>query len=140
MTGGAGPAFEFQLPGPALSAQAKNPARLAAWKARVAEAARAAWPLAQPMLMGELEVHISEFSERATRDRDNLAKPICDAMQGIAYANDSQIKRLRVEWCDIDGRYVVRHMSPVVAAALSLGREFLWVRVWRYAPRTDLVR
>ena len=61
-------------------------------------------------------------------------------MQGIAYANDSQIKRLRVEWCDIDGRYVVRHMSPVVAAALSLGREFLWVRVWRYAPRTDLVR
>lgn len=134
------PDFEFQLAGPALSAQARNAARLAAWKARVADAARANWPAGRPPFTADLDVLISEFSERASRDRDNLAKPICDAMQGIAYENDRQIKRLKVEWCDIDGRYVVRHMSPVVAGALSLGREFIWVRVMLHVPRTDLLR
>ncbi|WP_203076934.1 RusA family crossover junction endodeoxyribonuclease [Falsiroseomonas ponticola] len=91
------PAFEFQLPGPALSAHARNAARLAAWKARVGDAARAAWPAGRPPLQGDIDVLISEFSERASRDRDNMAKPICDAMQGIAYDNDRQIKHLHVE-------------------------------------------
>jgi hypothetical protein len=36
----------------------------------------------------DVEVRISEFSEFATRDRDNMAKPVLDALQGIAYEND----------------------------------------------------
>ena len=96
---------------------------------RVAAAARSAWPDDKPPMACDVEVYISEFSEFATRDRDNMAKPVLDAMQGVVYGNDRQVKNLRVEWCDIDGAYVVRHMSPIVAAALSDGEEFLWVRV-----------
>lgn len=88
----------------------------------------------------DLEVRISEFSEFATRDRDNLAKPVLDAMQGVVYDNNRRVKRVDVEWCDIEGSYVVRRMSPVVARALSAGREFLWVRVSVHAPRKDLLR
>lgn len=87
---------------------------------------------------GDCEVFITEFSEFATRDRDNLAKPILDAMQQVAYLNDKQVKAVHVEWCDIGGSYIVRYMSPVVAAALSVGREFLWVRVSVHVPRKDL--
>ncbi len=107
---------------------------------RVTAAARAAWPDGKPPVAYDIEVLISEFSESATRDRDNMAKPVLDAMQGIAYENDKQVVNLHVEWCDIDGAYVVRHMSPVVAAALSVGEEFLWVRVSAHVPRRDLLR
>jgi hypothetical protein len=69
-----------------------------------------------------------------------MAKPVLDAMQGIVYGNDRQVKHLRVEWCDITGSYIVRFMSLVVATGLSAGREFLWVRVSSNAPRRDLIR
>lgn len=91
-------------------------------------------------MAGDVEVYISEFSEFATRDRDNMAKPILDAMQGVAYENDRQVKNVHVEWCDIEGSYVVRRMSPIVAAALSVGEEFLWVRVSVHVPRRELIR
>jgi crossover junction endodeoxyribonuclease RusA len=84
------PHFEFYVQGPAISAQAKNKSLLHAWIARVASAARAAWP--EPPMAGDVEVYISEFSEFATADRDNMAKPILDAMQGIVYTNDKQVK------------------------------------------------
>ena len=107
---------------------------------RVAAASRAAWPNGRAPTACDVEVRISEFSEYATRDRDNMAKPVLNAMQGVVYENDKQVKTLHVDWCDIDGAYVVRHMSPVAAAALSAGHEFLWVRVSAHAPRKELIR
>lgn len=50
------------------------------------------------------------------------------------------MKGVHIEWCDIGGAYVVRYMSPVVAAALSAGKEFVWVRATAHVPRKDLVR
>lgn len=134
------PDLEFQLPGPAISAQTRNRRLLREWSARVAEAARAAWPVNRLPMTGDVEVAISEFSEAATRDRDNMAKPILDTMQGLAYENDRQVKSVHVEWCDIAGAYVVRYMSPIVAAALVAGREFLWIRVSAHRPRKGLIR
>ena len=107
---------------------------------RVTAAARAAWPDDKSPMTGDVEVYISEFSEYATSDRDNMAKPVLDAMQGVVYENDKQVKNVHIEWCDIGGSYVVRYMSPIVAAALSVGKEFLWVRVSAHAPRKDLAR
>lgn len=134
------PEFEFQVQGPPVSAQAKNRPRLRDWTTRVTTAAWAAWPRDKPPMAGDVEVYISEFSQAATRDRDNMAKPILDALQGVAYENDKQVKGVHIEWCNIGGAYVVRYMSPVVATALSVGKEFIWVRVTTHVPRTDLVR
>ena len=91
-------------------------------------------------MAGDVEVYITEFSKFAASDRDNMAKPILDAMQQVTYLNDKQVKALHVEWCDIGGAYVVRYMSPVVLNALSLGLEFLWIRVSAHVPRRNLVR
>jgi crossover junction endodeoxyribonuclease RusA len=134
------PVFEFCVAGPAVSAQAKNKRLLRDWSTRVAAAARRAWPKGKPPTVANVEVYISEFSEFATADRDNMAKPVLDAMESIVYKNDKQVKHLHVEWCDIEGSYVVRYMSPVVAAALSAGTEFLWVRILRNSPRKSLTR
>jgi crossover junction endodeoxyribonuclease RusA len=134
------PVFEFHVQGPAISARAKNRLLLRSWTERVTAAAQAAWPAGKSAIASDLDVYISEFSEVATRDRDNMAKPVLDAMQKVVYENDRQVKRLHVEWCDIEGSYVVRFMSPIVAGALSVGKEFLWVRVFPHAQREDLVR
>lgn len=83
-------------------------------------------------------VTLSEFSESATMDRDNMAKPVLDSLQGIAYLNDRQVKHIDVDWRDIGGEYVVRYMSRAVAVALSEGDEFIWIRVWTHVPRKDL--
>ena len=134
------PDFEFCVEGPPVSAQSKNRDLLREWKVRVAGAARAAWPKKVALMKGHVDVYISEFSEYPTGDRDNMAKPIMDAMQKIVYENDGQVKRLYTEWCDIDGSYRVRFMSPVIAKALSTGKEFLWVRLSLHVPRKDLIR
>jgi crossover junction endodeoxyribonuclease RusA len=107
---------------------------------QVKEAARRSWREDWPPWDCDVTVQITEFSEIATRDLDNLAKPILDAMQGVAYINDRQVKALHVDRCDIEGSYVVRYMSPVLAAALSEGDEFLWVRVSPFVPRSRLPR
>lgn len=59
---------------------------------KVTAAARTSWPHDEPPMTDDVEVYISEFSAFATRDRDNMAKPVLDAMQGVVYENDRQIK------------------------------------------------
>jgi crossover junction endodeoxyribonuclease RusA len=109
----------------------------------VARAARSRWPTGQLPWSTALRVSISEFGEfleRPRRDRDNTAKPILDALQGLIYLNDGQILELEVDALDINGRYLVRYISPVVAAALTRGDEFVWVRVFLQSPAKDLSR
>jgi Holliday junction resolvase RusA-like endonuclease len=93
------PYIEYCIQGPAVSGQSKNRARLRAWKATVAAAARAAWPDRKIPMPDSVyvDVHISEFSAFATVDRDNLSKPVLDAMQTIVYENDRQLKHWDVE-------------------------------------------
>lgn len=77
-----------------------------------------------------LRLRVTEFDEFRSRDRDNMVKPIADALQGIVYVDDRQVVSLQAEWKDLNGSYRVRHMSKQVAAAFVAGDAFIWVRVW----------
>ena len=74
--------IEFCVEGVALSARAKVRADLRAWQEKIASQAKAAAGDAR-VIVDAVDVRISEFSETRTRDRDNVAKPILDALQGI---------------------------------------------------------
>ena len=132
------PLFEACVRGPPVSAQSRSRNLLKAWQATVAGAARAAWPSTAAPIRDAVTVTVSEFSEAATMDRDNMVKPILDSPQEIVYENDRQVMRVDVEWADIDGSFTVRYMSPSVALALSAGDEFIWIRVWPHSARKDL--
>jgi crossover junction endodeoxyribonuclease RusA len=69
---------------------------------------------------------------------DNLIKPIQDALEGIAYVNDSAVKDVTGNWRDIDGRFRLRYLSQPLADAFSDGREFLHIRLWRALREEDL--
>lgn len=134
------PEFEFVVVGQAVSAQAKQAFRVTAWKAKVAAAARALWPGGMPVRTDAVTVRITDFALSKTRDLDNVANPILDAMQGIVYANDRQVWRVAVNWEPIAGTFQALHMSPLVAHAFSRGDDFVWIRVDTHAANPELTR
>jgi hypothetical protein len=62
-------------------------------------------------------------------DNDNLLKPIQDALNNLVYVDDRQITDCTVRKTDINGRFAVRGMPPLLAEAFSNGTEFLHVRI-----------
>jgi len=58
----------------------------------------AMWLNAQPteMLSGDVSVRITVWFPNRRGDLDNRIKPVLDVLQGVAYANDSQVVHLEV--------------------------------------------
>lgn len=104
----------------------------------MAAAARAAWPVDTPPWGCDVELRVTQYSERRVADRDSLIKPIQDALQGIAYRNDRQVKDSMSNWRNINGAFTIRFVSLPLALAFSNGDEFLHVRVWPSPDREDL--
>jgi Holliday junction resolvase RusA-like endonuclease len=132
------PIFEFCVTGQPVSAQAKNRALLQRWKDVVSAAAFAAWPEDEKPLESDVELRVTQYSERRIADRDNLIKPIQDALQSIAYLDDKQVKDSASNWRNINGKFTVRFMSTPLAMAFSNGKDFLHIRLWLSAETEEL--
>jgi hypothetical protein len=135
MTGA--PLFEVCVHGQAFSAQSGNRTRLDAWKRRIIAISAAAW-MPQSPLSGPVELHIFHYTEELAADIDNLNKPIQDALQGVVFFDDRQVRLSRSGWRDINGVYRLRYISPALGAAFSDGRPFAHIRVWRAAVTEEL--
>ena len=130
------PDFEFCVSGRPVSAQAQNRLLLQQWKAAVTAAARSAWIDSRPLFGEDVALRVTHYSERRVADRDNLLKPIQDALQGVAYANDRQVRDAMSNWRNINGRFTIRNVALPLAVAFSNGSEFLHIRVW-ISPETE---
>src|SRR5258708_7854883 len=87
------PHLEFTVVGPPVSHQTKDRANLNDWKGIIRAEAAKAWA-GKPPLTGTLKCTICNFheGEKASLDDDNMVKPIRDAMNGLIYDDDSQIR------------------------------------------------
>jgi crossover junction endodeoxyribonuclease RusA len=86
-----------------------------------------------------VDVTITYFCERRWRgDNDNIMKPIRDALQGVVYRNDRQIKDDRFRYRDLNRWFKIRRMSPVLTLALTKGTEFLHVKIEQSPAVEDL--
>ena len=123
--------FEFTVPGPPLSHQAKNRQRLAAWRQTVLAAALARWPPTDPPLDIPIRITVVYYHEGETirLDNDNILKPIQDAMNGRIYLDDRLVVSARASKTPVDGPYRVRRMSQIIADAFVQGDEFIYVRI-----------
>jgi len=81
---------------------------------------------------------VTHYCETVIGDVDNLTKPIQDALQGVVYLNDKQVRDVIGNRRPINGRFVVRHISMPLAAAFSNGRPFVHIRVWHSPTREEL--
>src|SRR5437870_4713267 len=123
------PRVEFIVEGSPTSHQTKNKKALHAWKLRVRSEAGKVWT--QPPLTGLVQCTIINFFEgtQAPLDDDNLVKPIRDALNGLVYEDDRQIRHSYHAQMSNEGRYQIKNMSKLVVDALREGKRFVFIRI-----------
>jgi hypothetical protein len=72
-------------------------------------------------------------------DHDNMIKPIQDALAGLIYKNDRQITDAQTRKTNIDGRFRLRHLSPVYARAFGGGRAFIYIGIEEAPSHEELL-
>lgn len=120
--------LDFVVVGVPISNQGTGP-NLQAWRAAVATEAQTRWK--KPVLLRELKGIIINFylGNKPSLDVDNLSKPIFDAMEGIVYKNDRQIRQAEIAHVRIDAPFVFMGASKVIVSAVQAGNQFVYVRI-----------
>jgi crossover junction endodeoxyribonuclease RusA len=121
--------FEFTVPGLPVSHQTRNKVKLRAWRATVRAAAEAAWPSSEAPTTDDVRLLVVCYYDSVPPDVDNFHKPIQDELEGLVYVNDSQVTDASSAKRDINGRYEIRRIAPVLARAFEVGHEFVHVKV-----------
>lgn len=125
--------FEFVVPGPPVSAQARNSARLAEWKRIVRRAAETKWNRrGRPKpVMSNVRIQVTYYhdSDEVRIDEDNLLKPIQDSLNGLVYADDRFVTDASAHKRRRYGKYFVADLGPVQLQGFRTKREFLHVVV-----------
>ena len=62
-------------------------------------------------------------------DTDNISKPICDALEGIAYHDDNQLMERHAHRRDINGSFIIRGIDPRIAVAIAEGDDFVAIKI-----------
>jgi len=132
--------FEFFVEGPPLSQQTRNPSRLREWKEYVRSEAAKLWRADEPY-GGALKLTVVYYHERQSVliDHDNMIKPIQDALAGLVYRNDRQITDAQTRKTNVDGRFRIRHLSPIYARAFAGGKEFIYIRIEEAPSHEELL-
>lgn len=103
------------------------------WKRKVANAARRVFPT--PLDGNDMSITITFFYNALPDfDTDNMSKPICDALEGIAYHNDSQLMERHARRRDINGSFRIKGIDPKVAIAIAKGEDFVAIKIEKIGP------
>ena len=98
------------------------------WKDRVKNAARRVFPT--PLDDIDLKITITIFYNSAPDfDTDNISKPICDALEGVAYHNDNQLMDRNARRRDINSSFRLEDVEPELAIAIAEGEEFVAIQI-----------
>jgi len=119
--------MRFIVKGRPASVQSSH-ANKANWSAKVAAAAQLKCPA--PLVGDGLRIRITFYYDALPDfDSDNISKPICDALNGIAYADDHQLADRVARRRDMGKPYVFRGVDPELAVAIAEGEEFVYVEI-----------
>lgn len=125
--------IQLVVPGKPVSFQSRTPA-LQDWKQKVAAVARSR--VASPPFEDELAVSITHYYRIVPRyDTDNMSKAICDALSNIVYWDDWQISERMARRVPLSRAFTLVGMPRDLVLALCEGVEFVFIRIWRIAPR-----
>jgi crossover junction endodeoxyribonuclease RusA len=130
--------FEFVIPQRPVSQQARRRERLREWKDFVAGQARATLTAPRELATAPVAISLLYFYDEVGLDVDNILKPIQDALIGIILEDDAVVTdvELRRRWRRTT--FTLNAVSPVLAAGLELGREFVYVALTD-APAQDVL-
>jgi hypothetical protein len=120
--------LEFIIPGAPFSNHA-TATNLAKWRSDIVAEARRHW--GRPPLVEVLKAIIINFHLRAdpNLDVDNLSKPILDALQGIVYEDDRQIRQAEIAHAPVYATFQVAGSPIIIVTALQEANPFVYVRI-----------
>jgi Holliday junction resolvase RusA-like endonuclease len=130
--------FEFVIPQRPVSQQARRQARLREWRDFVAAHARLAISEPRELATDPVALRLLYLYDEAALDVDNILKPIQDALIGILFEDDSVITDVEIRRRWLRTTFTLNVVSPVLAAGLALGSEFVCV-VLSDAPAQDVL-
>jgi crossover junction endodeoxyribonuclease RusA len=129
---------EFVLPQRPISQQARRQARLREWKQLVAEHARLATEEPRALATEPVALRLLYVYDDIAVDVDNILKPILDALIGVLLEDDTVITDVEIRRRRRATSFMLNAVSPVLAAGLALGHEFVYVAVTD-APAQDVL-
>lgn len=129
---------EFVLPQRPISQQARRQARLREWKQLVAEHARLAMDGPRALANEPLALKLLYIYDQNALDVDNILKPILDALIGVVFEDDAVITDVEIRRRRRATPFILNTISPVLAAGLALGHEFVYVALTD-APAQDVL-
>lgn len=94
----------------------------------VQSAARERWD-AEPPADGSVAVTITYFFDDVELDVDNIPKPILDALEGLAYYDDSQVSDLLCRKRDLNDAPAFGSPSPDLLEYLADSKQVLHISV-----------
>lgn len=98
------------------------------WKNQVAGEAKKV--CATPLGDNNLSITITFFYRTFLDfDTDNISKPICDALKGIAYHDDNQIRERHADQIALKGSFTIKNPDPKVTSAISDGEDFVCITI-----------
>lgn len=98
------------------------------WKDTVAAEAKKV--CANPLSDTDLIVNIRFFYKTFPDfDTDNMYKPICDALKGIAYHDDNQLMDCNGGRTNIKGQFTLENADPKVIDAITDEEEFVCITI-----------
>jgi crossover junction endodeoxyribonuclease RusA len=130
--------LEFVIPQRPVSQQARRRERVREWKDFVAEHARGAIGPVYELVTGPVALKLLYLYDEVALDVDNILKPIHDALIGIVLEDDSVVSDVEIRRRWRGATFTLNAVSPVLAAGLELGREFVYVALTD-APLQDVL-
>ncbi len=119
--------FEFVIPQRPVSQQARRQGRLREWKDFVARHARLAINEPRELATEPVALKLLYLYDEPALDADNILKPIQDALIGVLLEDDSVITDVEIRRRWLRTTFTVKPVSPILAAGLALGSEFVYV-------------
>jgi len=90
----------------------------------------AAAKFSSPLNGNDLRIRITFFYNTLPDfDTDNVSKPICDALNGVAYIDDHQLGARLAYRKNINGSYHIEGANPDLAGAIAEGEDFVYIEV-----------
>ena len=130
--------FELVIGGPPVSEQTRHRARRRDWVEQLKAVIAARRPADDPPASTAVHVKITHMFPGVAGDLDNLAKPVLDALKGLAYVDDRHVTDLTMRKRDLTRDLRVETRWPTLIAAFNQGGEFIHV-VLQEAPDQKVV-
>jgi len=89
----------------------------------------------------EVEVFYASNEPEKTIDVDNIAKPTLDALKGIAYSDDRQVRGIRIVWFDkTRPAHLSGRIGPLKALFRAKKAHAVWINVYSESRAKQLVK